>query len=67
MGKMPALPLRRCLSIDHAFANGPFGMPLPRERHLDCDAKRILHGVSKAKAKMSLPEKAASSSPPNNP
>jgi hypothetical protein len=39
-------------------------MPLPRERHLDCDAKRILHGESKAKAKMSLPEKAASSSPP---
>ena len=29
-GKMPALPLRRCLSIDHVFANGPFGeMSLP--------------------------------------
>jgi hypothetical protein len=36
-------------------------MPLPRERHLDFDAKRILHGVSKAKAKRSLVEEAASS------
>ena len=36
-------------------------MPLPRERHLDCDAKRIWHGMSKAKAKRSLPEEATSS------
>jgi hypothetical protein len=46
------------------LANGPFGMPLPRERHLDFDAKRIWHGVSKAKAKKSLPGDSASLSSP---
>ena len=63
-GRMPALPWRRCFFIDHAFANGLFGMPLPRERHLDCDAKRIWHGMSKAKAKKSLPGEEASLSSP---
>jgi hypothetical protein len=59
--------LKKMLLHGPQLTNGPFGMPLPRERHLDCDAKRIWHGVSKAKAKRSLPgEEASLSSPITN-